>query len=309
MEENNMLLSHFNLWSELTDIFLGAVVLGAILLVIFSIVYAKSSKNKSVQNYTYSDSTTTGSSNKIVNSAKQIQPHESYSIVYNNSRFNDNLNYKRYECKALFIETNRMRKKIIEAFDKEEAINELKSIGFTEPIILTQIPFDPPTDAQIEACRNHGTTIPYKACKVDVSYIMDKEMEHDSIPNPELIDYANEMKFHLSYYIGKKALYNYLFNKLELLDKIAFFAFCIYRFNSNDRCANLNKSYHKADFYKFANNHIEDKSFINSMNRYEGEQLRYFGKIQIGNMICDGGSKNTISYKEVISFLQTQGMY
>ncbi len=126
--------------------------------------------------------------------------------------------------------------------------------------------------------------------------------------NPELIEYATEMKLYLSYYIGKKALYDHIFNQLELLDKIAFFAFCIYRFNSNDRCANLNKSYHKADFYKFANNHIEDKSFIKSMNRYAGNQLRYFGQIQIGNMVYDGGSKNTISYKEVISFLQNHGM-
>lgn len=304
-----MLLSHFNLWSVITDIFLEVIIGSTVLLVLIFIWVTRSPEDKSVENSTYSNSNnTTGSSNKIVKSAKQIQQHESYSIVYNNSRFNDNLNYKRYECKALFIETNRMRKKIIDAFNESDAINELKNIGFTEPINLTQIPFDPPTDAQIEACRNHGTTIPYKACKVDVSYIMDKEMEHDSIPNPELIEYATEMKLYLSYYIGKKALYDYLFNKLELLDKIAFFAFCIYRFNSNDRCANLNKSYHKADFYKFANNHIEDKSFINSMNRYEGEQLRYFGKIQIGNMICDGGSKNTISYKAVISFLQNQGM-
>mgnify|MGYP005980844019 CR=1 FL=1 len=308
-----MILSTFYLCSGLSDAFLELIVIGAIFLVIISIASSKSKKKESSQS---SDSNNNSknhfhsftASNNISQSTKQIQAHESYPIIYNDSPFRDNLNYKQYECKAQFIETNRIRTKKIEAFSEDDAINELKKSGYTDPITLTPIPFDPPTDRQIEVCHEYGTAVPNKACKRDVSYIIDKEMDHDSNPNPELLSYATEMRVFLSYYIGKKALYNTIFDQLDIKDKIAFFVFCIYRFNSNDRTGNLNQSRYKADFYKFAEIHLQDKSFIQSMNHYKGEQLRYFGKMQVGNMICEGGSKNTNAYKEVMRFLQNQGM-
>lgn len=313
-----MLLSTFYLCSGIMDsIFnfllniLGIALWGVIIYFIISRKRKSKQTNKSKNNHASTKSKRFHSfttSNNISHSTKQINPKESYPIIYNDSPFCDNLNYRQYECKALFIETNRIRTKKIEAFSEEDAINELKSKGYTDPITLTPIPFDPPTDKQIEVCRDYGTVVPNKACKRDVSYIIDKDMDHDSNPNPELLSYATEMRIFLSYYIGKKALYNAIFNQLAIKDKIAFFAFCIYRFNSSDRTGNLNQSKYKADFYKFSESHLQDKSFIQSMNRYKGEQLRFFGKIQVGDSTYEGGSKSTSSYKEVMNFLQNQGI-
>lgn len=292
--------------------FIFYIILGSVLIFIFTCYHVCNSNDNHSEQQTYSNTNSynyTSVPHSTANNApKQIYHRESYSVIQNDSPFCDNLNYKRYEYKALFTETNRMRSGKIEAFCEDDAITQLKEEGFTEPINLTQIPFDSPTDAQLEACKAHNTTIPRKACKIDVSYIIDKEMEHDSVPNPELISYATEMKIHLSHYIGKKALYNHIFNQLNVKDKIAFFVFCIYRFNSNDRCGNLNKSYYKTEFYQFADSHMNESSFIKSMNRYSGEQLRYFGKLQVENTILEGGSKNTIAYKEVLEFLKLKNL-
>lgn len=238
---------------------------------------------------------------------KKSSLNDKYSIIYNDSPYPDNLNFRRYECTGVFAETNRKRTRKIEAFTEDDALEEMKSTGFVEPITVKQIPFDPPSEAQIEACRKYHTIIPDKACKIDVTYIMDREIENDSIPNPDLLRYATEMKITTSYYAGKRNLYCNIFRSLDLRDKIAFFAFCIYRFLSKDRYGNLNHSPHKDLFYSFADTKLSDKSFITSMNRYSGDQLRYFGEYRVGNTVYDnGGSKNTTAYKAVLKFLEEQ---
>lgn len=238
---------------------------------------------------------------------KRIAQSPPYNIVYNDSSFPDNMNYQMYQFKAKYIATGRFRTRKIDAFSESEARALIKELGYEEPIEMSQIPFDPPTDAQRDACQKHGTTIPSKACKLDVSFIIDNKLNFDSVANPELLQYATEMKLKLSYYIGKKNLYEYVFCNLNQHDKISFFVFCVYRFLSNNRCGNLNRSPHKNLFDEFATKKLSDSSFVNSVNRYSGDQLRYFGSICIGNNTYhNGGSTNTIAYKTTKKFLAEQ---
>jgi hypothetical protein len=134
--------------------------------------------------------------------------------------------------------------------------------------------------------------------------IISKDIERDYIPNPELVQYATEMHIKLSYYIGKKALYRGIFKCLDPRDKIAFFIFCIYRYLADDRCGNLNKSFRKEYFYRFADQKIDDKRFIQSMERYSGDDLRYFGTHYSNGRELVGGSTRTIAYNEAVAFLR-----
>lgn len=267
----------------------------------------KNAKNNAPYEYSYSISLTCDSNsyNRSTNKAKRIPEHRKYNIIYNDSPFQDNMNYRLYQCKAVFAKTNRTRTRKIEAFSEDEARAAIKELGYLDPIEITHVPFEPPTDMQRAACQEHGTSIPTKACKADVSYIIDCKMKSDSVPNPELLKYATEMKIKLSYYIGKKALYTCIFDHLEQRDKIAFYVFCVYRFLSNNRCGNLNRSVHKDLFYDFADKKLSDQSFVKSVNRHSGDELRYFGTIYVNNYECNGGgSKNTIAYKETKKFLE-----
>ena len=227
-----------------------------------------------------------------------------YSVIYNDSEFPDNMNYKLYKARAVYTQTQRKRSVEVKAFNLEEAKEYMLSNGFKEPIEITQISFPPPTDRQVEACIEHNTQIPDDVCQYDLSAIISKEVDYDTNPNPELVHFATAKGLKFSYYIGKKALYNYIWDSLQGEDKIAFFAFAIYRFVSDDRQANLDKSQHRDVFYQFAKTKLEDVSFIRSMEKYKGENLRYFGKISVDGIQMTGGSKNTIAYKDTIAYLK-----
>ena len=180
--------------------------------------------------------------------------------------------------------------------------------GFLEPIEIEEIPFPPATEAQINAIREHQHHVPQNICKDDASAIISKSMDNDATPNPELFTYATEQKIMVSYYTGKKALYNIIFYHLELDDKIAFFAFCLYRFYSDDRNSNLNHSPYKDIFYEYAKQMHENPSFLNSLKRMNGEDLRYWGKIKVNGRVYTGTSTNTIVYRETYNYLKKKNL-
>lgn len=219
--------------------------------------------------------------------------------------FCDNMNYQIYQCKALYSRTNRKRTVKIEAFSEDDAARQLYQDGYCEPFDIKRMPFPEATDAQLNNIRTYvAKKIPDDICLYDASAIIDYSIRNDSVPHPDLIQYATEMKLKFSYYIGKKALYDLIFNLLDIEDKIAFFVFCIYRFTTEDRHANLNSSPYKSLFYEFSAENLSNEQFIKSMNRYKGSELRYFGKLTIDNIQMTGGSTDTIAYKNAIAFLK-----
>jgi hypothetical protein len=218
------------------------------------------------------------------------------------------MNHRRYEIRGTYSQTKRKRTTAVYAKTPEQATNLAKQQGFIEPLEIAEIPYNLPTERQIEFARDLKITIPRDASKEDVSALISKKLEYDTDPNPGLYEFADNRGFVFSKYIGKKSLYNLVFSNLETLDKIAFFAFSLYRFLSDDRHANLDTSPYREDFFAFANKNISNTSFVNSMNKYEGNDLRFFGKLTIkdNNSITEthGGSVNTIAYKTTADFLQ-----
>ena len=63
------------------------------------------------------------------------------------------------------------------------------------------------------------------------------------------------------------------------------------------------------DYYAFADENEANERFIKSMDKYNGQDLRHFGEINLGdNMYTTGASKDTIAYKAALEFLKTKGM-
>lgn len=226
-----------------------------------------------------------------------------YEVFHRPSdHFIDNMNYKLYHCKGLYLKTKRKRSIKIEAFDENDAMAQLRQAGFVEPFEIERASFPEITDAQKEAL---GNIYLGDVCQYDASEILGRQYSNDSVPNPELISYATECGMKFSYYIGKKALYDRIFRTLEPKDKIAFFVFCVYRFTTDDRRGNLNTHPYRDLFYTFAEENMANESFIKSMNKYSGEKLRYFGPLTINGITSyDGGSKDTIAYKTAKAFLK-----
>lgn len=263
--------------------------------------YMSTRKNDTSISYNWSTnkkvtSTTTQKKSLSSSSMKQYEVHHRIR-----DEFCDNMNYKHYKCKAIYSKTNRKRTVTIDAFGIEDVNSQLTQQGFLEPFEIERIEFPVVTAAQRDVLGRISYT---DVCQYDASALIDKKFKHDSIPNPELLDYATSQKIKLSYYIGKKALYDLLFNRLELREKIAFFIFCIYRYTTDDRQGNLSKCSHRDLFYKFADENISNAQFIKSMNTYNGTELRFFGTMTVDGVGLTGGSKRTIAYKTATEFLK-----
>jgi hypothetical protein len=217
------------------------------------------------------------------------------------------LNYKTYKVTGKNPKTGRKKTVTIDVPNNVEPHTYIMSeVDIDEPLTLTEVPITPPTERQIAYARDIGLSIPYGACKEDVSDLLDRYSERDSDPNPGLLEFASGRQLMFSNCIGKKALYNLVFYSLETVDQIAFFCFCVYRYVSDDRHANLDTSPYRDIFYAFANAHANDTKLIRSIEKYEGSQLRYFGKINTERGEYEGGSINTLAYKSAAEYLRTQ---
>lgn len=179
-------------------------------------------------------------------------------------KFKDNMNYMVFEGEGVFIKTGRTRKFHVEAFSEKEARSELCSSGYDEDsIIISRVPFEPPTDAQIQAMRKHGNMIPKNACKYDLSFLMTKIIEKQHDPGKSLMNFATEHKVKFSYYSGEESLYLCIWNSFEDIDKAAFYLLCV----KKDRTGKW--EFDSWDVYRDkAENALSDTKFYNSFKRY-----------------------------------------
>ncbi len=226
-----------------------------------------------------------------------------YPLIVNDSQFPDNMNYQIYECHGFYPPTNRNRKRVIEAFGINHCKAQLFEMGLVEPIEIQQLPFEPPTEKQIEVVKKQLPGLStVKACKYDYMAIISGLADNDrKYANPELLEYATDHHVKLSYYTGARAAYDQIYMGLEERERVAFFIFCVYRYNSSDQCENLDKCSLATEIRKMADELIENTSFMKSLkNGYEGSDLKYFGD-HVGKTgrVYEGGSKNTIAYKTV----------
>jgi len=214
------------------------------------------------------------------------------------------LNYRVYKIKGKHNETKRVRTLKIEAFDEEDAINEALNLGLESIDSVEIVPFDPPTERQLEYAKSLSIKIPEKACKTDVSALINRAVNKDGEPNEGLIEFATNKRIFFSKYIGKTALYNLVFYELPDLDRVAFFVFSIYRYISDDRHANLDTHPYHEKFYEFAESVVKDERFMKSMKKYSGADLKFFGELTTSDgWTHTGGSVNTIAFKTAREFL------
>jgi hypothetical protein len=220
------------------------------------------------------------------------------------------MNHREYSVVGKNKETNRKRTLKIKAKSEEKAKEMALEQDLLAPLEIKVIPFQSPSEAQLNYAENLNISIPENATSKDVSCLIDKKVSHDSDPNPGLIEFADNRNIFFSYYIGKKRLYNLIFSTLNDVDRTAFFVFSIYRWLSEDRYADLDTHPDRDVFYEFAESVKNDNSFQKSLLKYEGEDLRFFGSINIedegGISTYEGGSNRTLAYKKAAEFLQNK---
>jgi hypothetical protein len=221
------------------------------------------------------------------------------------------MNYKRFSVRGTNPESGRKKTITLDVPNNTTPYAMvLQQKTLNEPLEINEIPFRPPSDRQLEYAHDLGVKIPKDACLEDAIALISFAVDSDSTPNPDLIEYATNKGFMFSKCIGKKSLYNLIFNNLPPVDKIAFFCFSIYRYLSDDRNGNLDTSPYRDTFYSFAQQYEEDKKFVSSMLTYEGKDLRYFGTMRIKEddeaITVYGGSVSKTAYKIVADYLHSK---
>ncbi len=212
---------------------------------------------------------------------------------------------KRYVISGIHKTTKRRRKIIVEEFSDSEAIIFAINRGLTEPLEVKEQSPEPPSEKQLKFASDLGAIVPLNASKDDLIVIIQKKLDRDSDPNSGLVDYANHHKLIFSEYIGKRALYNLIYGSLPNKDRAAFFIFSVYRWLTDDRMANLEIHPSRQIFFDFALQVLDNEKIISSINRYSGDNVRFFGKIiQSNGQEILGGSLNTIAYKAACEYLE-----
>jgi hypothetical protein len=206
------------------------------------------------------------------------------------------LNHYSFRVTGLYPKTGRMRTRIIDAFDDSDLRESIKKHGLVPPLTIEEIDHERPTSMQIEYASDLGITIENSFSKQDVSALIDRKLNYDKAAPEDLRDYAKSKRIYFSNQIGSKGLYSLIYNSLSGVDKAAFFVFMIYRHLTDDRVRNLDVHPHKLFFYHIGEKIFLEDSLFKSISSYDGEDLRFFGEIEIQGTIESGGSINTKGY-------------
>lgn len=172
-----------------------------------------------------------------------------------------------------------------------------------------------PSRRQLAAAARFGINVTSEMDAQDVSDLLSRRLRQDpKEPNPGLIEFARNRGIHFANGIGKRALYNRIWEQLPQSDKFAFFSFCVYRYLSDDRnIADMDKSPHKESFYKFADRCMKFARYTECLEDFEGEELRCFGELIINKGessedFVGGGDTDSDLYNDAVVFLIENGL-
>ena len=233
-----------------------------------------------------------------------------YDQLYSDSS-DCNLNYSDYVFSGKFTQTGKMRtKRSIRVFSGEDVLSRIMDLGYEDPISYSRLTPTSPSNSQMDylsdLAMERDEVVPSALSSTDASALISRYVDRDSIPNPELFQYADEMHISVSYYTGKRMLYDTVFAQLDSFTRTAFFIFCVCRDVDHCMTGNLNDCPYKELFYSFSESVKEDTKFQKSLNdNYSGSDLRFFGSRYFKELgySLSGGSKRTYAYKHARDFL------
>ncbi len=213
--------------------------------------------------------------------------------------------WKSFRVHAKYKDTDRFRSVQILAKSLEHCEVLASEQGFLPPYEISELPSKLPTENQLEYAKKLQITVLPNMTFNELSDLITREAEDGGdTPQIEIAEFAVNHNMHFSRYIGKNTLYNLIFNTLQGTDKIAFFIFCVYRWLSDDREANLDTHKYKNRFYEFSNTLVSNDKFVKSMNRYRGSDIKFFGTLTVNDQQYIGGSTDTIAYKIISEYLK-----
>lgn len=131
----------------------------------------------------------------------------------------------------------------------------------------------------------------------------------DKKADPALRELAAGYGVAVNAYSGKKYLFTQIFQQLSAPgqehDLVAWFAYRVYRELVHGAAGMPITSPHDPQIQKVASRLASDQSVVNSIRRYRGDSLVWFGRYTSpGGAVLEGGSNSTIAYRSVAALVR-----
>jgi hypothetical protein len=202
------------------------------------------------------------------------------------------------------------RKRVI----KHQAIDELSAKAYAEGagidvVDIIQLPEEPPTERQMEYALSLGIVIPTGCNKSEISDLISVAVDKDKPADTRHIEFAKIYGVDCTKYIGKKLLFDRIHDELTKpgneLNMISWFSFRVYRELVSGKINPELDDPRNAIFMSIAQELITDEKIINSIKRYAGRDLIWFGEwTSPSGYQMSGGSMQTLAYKAVSKILR-----
>jgi hypothetical protein len=169
-----------------------------------------------------------------------------------------------------------------------------------------------PTDRQLTYARDLGISIPAEVTKDELSDLIDARLQKDKPAALHFQAFAKRFGVVFTQYVGKKSLFDRLFMHITRPgreeDMTAWFVFRVYRELVHGREDAPIKGPDEPPVRDIAKILVDDKSVIQSIRRYNGRDLVWFGELTSPDgMVLYGASNQTIAYKRASSLLREKG--
>lgn len=213
-----------------------------------------------------------------------------------------------YEIRGKGIKSGRSRKRIYYANGEAEAKFMAEKDG-TVVEDLTKLPPPGPTCWQIECARELGIKPPENITSEEMTDLLNISRNKDKPATERHKDFARSYGITFSNYIGKKALFDRIYEELRKpgreKDMLSWFTFRVYRELMHSSVLREINQPDDQIIIEVVNELINQQSVIDSARRYSGRDLIWFGVFTGDNgFTYSGGSNRTIAYRKVASLLR-----
>lgn len=214
----------------------------------------------------------------------------------------------RFEVTGTGKATGRQRKRIYEATTAEHARHQAEVEG-TLVHVIVELPAEPPTAAQLQLAREHGIDLPIGANRAEISDLISLATWRDKPASADLQAIARRYGVNVTKYTGKKLLFQRIFEHLSKpgheQDLAAWFAYRVYRELVSGSYDSPVKGPTDPLIATVARTLAADSAVIDSIRRYRGADLVWFGRWTAPDgTMHEGGSNRTTAYKAAAAMLR-----
>jgi len=169
--------------------------------------------------------------------------------------------------------TNRKKKvSVVSLSNDEQTVIARSGLIDVDSVSLV---FDEPSNEQLGFASDLGIPIDCSFSKQDYSALISKatgDEPNDSVPL-DVARFAERINVYLSSFTSFPRAYNDIYYKMNLFEKIEFFAFSVYQYVYGFACYDYIHHSNVRLFNNFAAEHVDDNKFIKSLNCYCGADL------------------------------------